>query len=192
MSLDIGLTSPANADLRWIQAKCLHHVWEHIHETQRCKQRTTQLLMPVLTTFLQKNPQKRRLLQAEPSASSNPRGPNTQPRHRPVDASSGTPRLPDWTRFNVQISLRNLRSYEPTVIQKEIRKLHLRWWHASESKMRHILQAAGVDEARLAFIKPVCDTCRECRAWQRPGKTVMASVSLPTKFLQEGECDIMF
>ena len=58
--------------------------------------------------------------------------------------------------------------------------------------MRHILQAAGVDNVRLDMIKGVVDTCRECRAWQKPGNAIIASVSLPTKFNEEGECDLMF
>ena len=109
-----------------------------------------------------------------------------------ADASSGTVALPDWTRFNIQQSLRNLRSWVPSVIQKELRRLHLRWWHASESKMRGILQRAGIDAVRLDMIKSVVDTCRECRAWQRPGNEVVQSVSLPTKFLEEGEADLLF
>ena len=101
-------------------------------------------------------------------------------------------RLPDWTRFNVQFSLRNLRSYDPGVVQRELRKLHLRWWHAREPKMRTILQLAGIDEVRLAMIKPIVDTCRECRAWQKRGNAVMSSVEIPTKFNEKGECDLMF
>ena len=58
--------------------------------------------------------------------------------------------------------------------------------------MRAILSAAGLDEARLSLIKPIVDTCRECRCWQRPGNKNVVSASLPTKFLEEGECDIMF
>ena len=58
--------------------------------------------------------------------------------------------------------------------------------------MRAILSAAGLDEARLSLIKPIVDTCRECRCWQRPGNKNIPSVSLPTKFCAEGECDIMF
>ena len=116
------------------------------------------------------------------------------PRYRRAyaDAGTGQTRLPDWTRFNVQVSLKNLRSWNPSVIQKELRKLHLRWWHAKEPKMRAILHAAGLDNARLDMIKPVCDTCRECRAWDPPGHKTMPSISLPTKFNTEGECDLMF
>ena len=122
------------------------------------------------------------------------RGPDQEPRERRTYASTGTgpARLPDWTRFNIQVSLRNLRSYNPTVVQRELRKLHLRWWHAREPKMRTILTAAGLDEVRLAMIKSIVDTCRECRAWQKRGNEVIPSVDIPTKFNEKGECDLMF
>ena len=57
------------------------------------------------------------------------RGPDTVARTRRTftDQSVGTARLPDWTRFDIQVSLRNLRSWNPAVIRKEMRKLHLRW-----------------------------------------------------------------
>ena len=58
--------------------------------------------------------------------------------------------------------------------------------------MRTILHAAGLGNARLDMIKPVCDTCRECRAWDPPGHKIMPSISLPMKFNAEGECDLMF
>ena len=109
-----------------------------------------------------------------------------------ASTGSGASRLPDWTRFNIQISLRNLKSFEPAVVQKEMRKLHLRWWHAKEPKMRQILSAAGIDEARLGFIKPVVDTCRECRAWQKGGNVVMSSIDITTAFHEKGETDLMF
>ena len=58
--------------------------------------------------------------------------------------------------------------------------------------MRHLLSSAGLDSVRLGLIKEVCDTCRECRAWERPGNTQMTSVSLPGKFNEEVECDLLF
>ena len=58
--------------------------------------------------------------------------------------------------------------------------------------MRQILQAAGVDQVRLNMIKGVVDTCRDCRAWQRPGNTVLPSTTISTKFCEHGEVDLMF
>ena len=54
-----------------------------------------------------------------------------------------------------------------------------------------ILKAVDLDEARHALIKQIVCSCRECRSWQRPGNMSVPSVSLPTKFCEEGECDIM-
>ena len=77
----------------------------------------------------------------DPPAAARSRGLDIEPRTRRMYESTGTgpDRLLDWTRFNVQISLRNVRSGEPSVVQNEFSKLHLRWWHASAPKMRHIL-----------------------------------------------------
>ncbi len=75
---------------------------------------------------------------------------------------------------------------------KELRKLNIGWWNGSETKMVTILQAAGKDEARLALIKAVGDTCRECRAWQKRGNLTQPSMSLPGKFNEEGETDLFF
>ena len=75
---------------------------------------------------------------------------------------------------------------------RELRKLHLRWFHAKELKMRLILSKMGLDSSRLALIKGVCDSCRECRAREKPSNTVMPSTSLPERFNAEVECDLMF
>ena len=109
-----------------------------------------------------------------------------------ADTGSGSARLPEWNRFDIQVSLRNLRSFNKTVVQKELRKLHLRWWHAREPKMRTILSIAGLDETRLAMIKAIVDTCRECRAWQRRGNEVIPSIDISIKFNDTCETDLFF
>ena len=40
---------------------------------------------------------------------------------------TGPTRVPDWSRFNIHISLRNLRPWSAKVSTDELRKLHLRW-----------------------------------------------------------------
>eukprot|EP00959_Pyramimonas_sp_CCMP1952_P099137 2072708-Pyramimonas_sp.AAC.1 len=57
--------------------------------------------------------------------------------------------------------------------------------------MRLTLSKIGLDSVRLILIKGVCDTCRECRAWDKPGHTVMPSIALPGKFNDEVDCDLM-
>ena len=100
--------------------------------------------------------------------------------------------MPDWSRFNIQTSLKALRSFDPAVVNKELRRLHLRWFHLKEPKMRSILKDVGLDEVRLNMIKPIVDTCRECRAWERQGTSTLPSVSMPSSFNQEVECDLFF
>ena len=107
-------------------------------------------------------------------------------------AAAPAAKYPDWTRFDVQSSLRNMRSDVPSVVLRELRKLHLRWFHAKEPKMRLILSKMGLDNTRLALIKGVCDSGRECRAWEKPSNTVMPSTALPERFNAEVECDLIF
>ena len=51
----------------------------------------------------------------------------------------------DWTSFDVSKSLRMLRTGSEAQITREVRKLHLRWWHCSREAMTNVLQAARLD-----------------------------------------------
>ena len=93
---------------------------------------------------------------------------------------------PDWTRFDIKVSLKNLRSNNTNVVRTELRKLHLRWRHASEPKMHHVLRNVGIEPKRLAMIKPIVDTCRECRSRKTAGNKVLRSGSLPASVLEAG------
>ena len=74
--------------------------------------------------------------------------------------SIGQQRPADWTRFDVSRSLRALAAGSPAVQRKELRKLHLRWWHASKESMRRVLSAAGLSTQVLNEIANIVDTCR--------------------------------
>ena len=131
--------------------------------------------------------------------------PEMDPRHRPEAASSsapaprasaprvgdrptyadqgtGEPRWPNCNRSDRQASIKRLRSYHQKVVTQELLKLHLHWWHASEGTMRTILSACGLDEARLSLIRPIAQSCRECRLWARLVIKTVPSTSLPAKF----------
>ena len=68
----------------------------------------------------------------------------------------------DWFRFNVQSSLRALRSGAEHVRKRILRKLHLRCWHASEGTMRNVLSAAGIPETTLKLYQDLTSNCRQC------------------------------
>ena len=45
----------------------------------------------------------------------------------------------------------------------ELRKLHLRWWHATKEEMLRVLRAANIEQSTLDLIPTIVNNCRECR-----------------------------
>ena len=125
------------------------------------------------------------------------RGPDQQPRAvrqdqpRVIEAAVGD-NPSDWTSFDVSRSLRKLRTGNPALIERELRKLHLRWWHATRAAMERVLGAAGIPNEILNKIAAIIDTCRECRVWKRPAHDPTQAVELTTRQNEVVECDIMF
>ena len=118
------------------------------------------------------------------------RGPRTTT--STADASTTTPTAPDWTRFDITTSMRALRSGTPAQIERELRKLHLRWWHASTTEMTNILRAAGIATTTLERIPGIVATCKECRVWQPPDPQTQTSFRVSVKFNEHVECDLLF
>ena len=97
------------------------------------------------------------------SSSSRPpasgRGPDQTPRVRTTVQDAGTGEsVSDWSRFNVTSSLRALRSGKKAVVLKELRKMHLRWWHAPVTSMTNILKQAGIPTEILNEIPNIINT----------------------------------
>ena len=108
------------------------------------------------------------------------------------DAMSGTVEPYDWTRFNISNSLRALRLGTKEAKRTLLRKLHLRWWHASVTAMTTTLKAAGLPEEILKMIPEVVHSCRECRAWLTPKPRTIPSMRVSLRFNQHVEMDLMF
>ena len=121
------------------------------------------------------------------------RASSSRKRKSVADAAEGTERRSDWMRFDVGTVLRTLkRAMDKVTIERELRKLHLRWWHAPKSAMLRVLEAAGLPKEVTELIPDIIDTCKECRAWQRPDKKTVASFRMSTKFNEHVEMDLMF
>ena len=75
---------------------------------------------------------------------------------------------------------------------RKLRKLHLRWWHATKEEMARALRAALVSQDILDLIPTVVNNCRECRKWQPPAHQTIPTLPLSTRFNQHVECDILF
>ena len=98
----------------------------------------------------------------------------------------------DWSRFNMDTTLKALRIAHEADARRLLRKLHLRWWHASAASMQKTLRAAGVAEAHLRLIRSIVDTCRICREWQKPKPNAVSSLSVPQLFNDQVETDLLF
>jgi hypothetical protein len=58
--------------------------------------------------------------------------------------------------------------------------------------MTRVLTAAGLPKSVLDIVPDVVDTCRECRAWQKPERKTVASIRMSTKFNEHVEMDLLF
>ena len=123
---------------------------------------------------------------------SSSRGPDTVQRVRRTyqDEQVGPPNPSDLVSFDVGNTLRALRNNGPTVQRKLIRKLHIRWWHASAQAMTCLLERAGVPKEALGIIPYIVDTCAACRTWSQPLPQSVASANIPDRSNGQVECDI--
>ena len=122
------------------------------------------------------------------------RGPDLGPREdrlKLAEADTQTPELTEWTKFDLQSSLRALHFGTRAQRLRLLRKLHLRWWHVGSTTMTRLMKAAGAPSEVIELIPGVIDSCRICRAWSKPHNTI-ASNRLVTAFNSEVECDIVF
>ena len=61
----------------------------------------------------------------------------------------------DWSQFDINRSLRALRFGKEPDQRLILRKLHLRWWHATASAMARLLKASGVPDLTLGLIPDI-------------------------------------
>ena len=114
---------------------------------------------------------------------------NPQP---PIGAEPDIDIQPEWSSFDLGSALRALRSDNVGHQNKALRRLHLRWFHASTSRMTGLLKAAGVSNAVLQRIAATVDSCKICRMWKAPGRRTMTSSSLAEKFNEVVQVDLLF
>ena len=99
---------------------------------------------------------------------------------------------PDWSSWDLGRALRALRGSNEAIINRTLRKLHLRWWHASKSRMESLLRAAGLPKSVLNAVGAVTDTCRVCRLWKRPTSRPQATLRQSVHFNEAIQVDLLF
>ena len=129
-----------------------------------------------------------------PAGSARSRGPDLVPRIKRAWRDSGqNPANPtDWSNFDIGRVVRLFRTGGVGAHRLTLRKLHVRWWHASAQVMRRFLERVGVPDEILNLIPEICDTCRVCRMWAKPGPDNVCSVDIPDTFNKQVECDLLF
>ena len=114
---------------------------------------------------------------------------NPQP---PLGAEPDIDIQPEWSSFDLGSSLRALRSDNIGHQNKALRRLHLRWYHASTARMTALLRAAGVSADILKRISETVDSCKICRMWKAPGRRSMTTSSLAERFGEVVQVDLLF
>eukprot|EP00959_Pyramimonas_sp_CCMP1952_P083272 1740540-Pyramimonas_sp.AAC.1 len=59
------------------------------------------------------------------------------------------------------------------MVQRTLRRMHIRLWHAPAQRLRDLLSAAGLPREVINMVQDVVDTCTVCREWQRRGEKSM-------------------
>ena len=78
------------------------------------------------------------------------------------------------------------------VVRNSLRRLHIRFWHASSAKLIELLRVAEVPQEALSLVKEGVDTCRVCWMWTKPLPKSLTTVCLATDFKQVVQWDISF
>ena len=112
-----------------------------------------------------------------------------QPIAPPTDADQ---RDELWSAMNWRRSLKELCDPNPEVVKRGLRRIHLRWYHASTPAMIRLLEMIGCPESTLSMIEEVVDTSRICRTWTRRAPDTKIAVRLSIRFNRRMQVDLMF
>ena len=132
-----------------------------------------------------------------PDPHRHPSGRRREPHPADIDgkaeeANAGPERPDNWTNFDIRNVLVGLRFANEAGRRRILRKLHIRWWHATSAQMVNILKHAGAPKEVLDIIPSIVDTCEACRKWQRPGPDAQATSSVSENFNDIVEGDLVY
>jgi hypothetical protein len=66
----------------------------------------------------------------------------------------------NWSGLDFKHVIRMLNDNNENVVRKALRRLHLRWYHATAAQLERMLSLVGIPDTVKPFIKVVVDTCR--------------------------------
>ncbi len=112
---------------------------------------------------------------AEPSREAPRRG-DLPPRELCAYREAGQHRAAPDTWFDISRVVRLLRTNCHGSIRLSLRKLYVRWWCALHHTMRKLLERCGVPEETPRLLPEICQTCKICCEWARPGPSNASNV----------------
>ena len=107
----------------------------------------------------------------------------------PADADE---RDEGWSAMNWKKVLKELNDTNINVVKRRLRRIHLRWYHATAPQMIRLLEMIGCPESTLKLVPDIVATCRVCRTWVRRAPDVKLAVRLSIRFNQYVQVDLMF
>ncbi|CAK9099575.1 unnamed protein product, partial [Durusdinium trenchii] len=69
---------------------------------------------------------------------------------------------PSWSQHDLGAVLQQLKSLRPGIVRRALRRLHIRWFHCSASRMKMLLTAAGVKPDILELVDEIVNACSIC------------------------------
>jgi Reverse transcriptase (RNA-dependent DNA polymerase) len=98
----------------------------------------------------------------------------------------------EWSTWEMGRCLRALRHPDAAVQQRALRRIHVRLWHASATRLKQILSTAGIPHEALKLVDGVVSTCKVCRLWTRPRDHAQTSSRITNQFNERLQFDILF
>ena len=117
--------------------------------------------------------------------------PVIEPAQEPGDADAPY-QQPEWSSFDLGRCLRALRSEDQALQARALKRLHVRWWHCTTGRMQNLLKSAGVSKTAVDQIPSVVNSCKVCRAWQRPSNRSVTASRLAISFNESVQFDLLF
>ena len=98
----------------------------------------------------------------------------------------------DWSAMNWKKSVKELCNPDITVVKRRLRRIHLRWYHATAPAMVRLLEMLGSPESTIKLVHDIVATCRVCRMWTRRAPDTKLAIRLSVRFNQCIQVDLLF
>ena len=94
--------------------------------------------------------------------------------------------------MNRKRSVKELCDPDVNVVKRLLRRIHLRWYHATAPAMIRLLEMIGCPDSTIKLVHDIVATCRVCRTWTRRARDTKLAIRLSVKFSQCVQVEFTF